>query len=278
MSSAFFQKKVDRRSRSAMVAFLQGHERYNTMNSCNRLTSYANNIKLHRLGLSTEQANNAYEMLDTDFWDEIGWPIEEFTTSQEHAYTLGANGRSGGYLVLYQSHRELTGHLSYCPTCGQRNFKKVPPNFQEETERTIANVILSNPNAWRADVYIDQPAIKALSLSDSEKLKLIHAIKATLKDCSAGDACGVCGKPRRNYDVPPSQLSISSQGIDQHEEFCAEDWSMAKLRERVDLVCTFDTVCDAIRSAFIDLLNDFEVVEETKLRPVKVKKLVSRAA
>ena len=53
---------------------------------------------------------------------------------------------------------------------------------------------------------------------------------------------------------------------------------MAKLRERVDLVCDFDAVCDAIRSAFIDLLNDFEVVEETIQRPVKVKKLVSRAA
>ena len=53
MSSAFFQKKVDRRSRSAMVDYLQGHERYNTMNSWNRLTSYANNIKIHRLGLSS---------------------------------------------------------------------------------------------------------------------------------------------------------------------------------------------------------------------------------
>jgi len=278
MSSAFFQKKVDRRSRSAMVDYLQGHERYNTMNSWNRLTSYANNIKIHRLDLSSAQSDKAYEMLDTDFWDEIRWPIDEFTASQGGAYTIGANGRSGGYLVLYQSRLELTGHLSYCPSCGQRNFKKVPPTFEDEAGSTIAKVILSSQNIWRVEGYLEQPAIRDLSISDADKLKLIHVMKINLKDCSAGDACGVCGKPRRNYDVPPSQLSVSSKGIDQHEEFCAEDWSMAKLRDRVDLVCGFDAICDDIRASFIDLLNDFDVVEETIQRPVKVKRLVSRAA
>ena len=278
MSSAFYQKKVDRRSRSAMVDYLQGHERYDTMNSWNRLTSYANNIKIHNLGLSAEQSDKAYEMLDTDFWEDIRWPIDEFTASQGGAYTIGTNGRSGGYLVLYQSRLELTGHLSYCPSCGQRNFKKVPPTFEDETENAIAKVILSSQNIWRVEGYLEQPAIRDLSISDADKLKLINVMKINLKDCSTGNACGVCGKPRRNYDVPPSQLSVSNKGIDQHEEFSAEDWSMAKLRDRVDLVCAFDAVCDDIRSSFIDLLNDFDVVEETIQRPVKVKKLVSRAA
>ena len=278
MSSAFFQKKVDRRSRSAMVDYLQGHERYDTMNSWNRLTSYANNIKIHYLGLSPKQSDKAFEMLDTEYWDEIRWSIDEFTASQGGAYTIGTNGRSGGYLVLYQSRLELTGHLSYCPACGQRNFKKVPPTFEDEAGSTIAKVILSSQNIWRLEAYLEQPAIRDLSISDAEKLKLINAIKTKLTGCSAGNACGVCGKPRRNYDVPPSQLSVSSKGIDQHEEFCAEDWSMAKLRDRVDLVCGFDAVCNDIRASFIDLLNDFDVVEETIRRPVKVKRLVSRAA
>jgi hypothetical protein len=278
MSSTFYQKKVDRRSRSAMVDFLQDHERYDTMNSWNRLTSYANNIKIHYLGLSAKLSDKAYQILDTYCWDEIRWPIEEFTVSQGDAYTIGTNGRCGGYLVLYQSRRQFSGYLSYCPACGQRNFKKVPPSFQDETETTIANIILANPNAWRDEYYLVQPSIRALSISDTEKLKLINAIKANLKDCSASDACGVCGKPRSNYDAPPLQLLVSNNGIDQHEEFCAEDWSMAKLRDRVDLVCAFDAACDDIRGSFIDLLNDFDVVEETIQRPVKVKRLVSRAA
>ena len=93
-----------------------------------------------------------------------------------------------------------------------------------------------------------------------------------------GDACGVCRKPRRNFDAPPSQLSIyPGKSIDQDEDFYAEDWSMEALRDRVDLACAFDAACDDIRSNFIALLDDFDVVEETIQRPVKVKKLVARA-
>jgi hypothetical protein len=44
MAALFFQTKVDHRSRSAMVEFLKGHYRYDTMNSWNRSTAYANNI------------------------------------------------------------------------------------------------------------------------------------------------------------------------------------------------------------------------------------------
>src|SRR5664280_3778410 len=90
----FFNKNVDRRSRSAMVSFLHGHRRYDTMNSWNRLTSYANIIKIHRLGLTSKQENKAYQMLDTDFWDDIRSPIDDFTQEQGHRYTLCLNGCS----------------------------------------------------------------------------------------------------------------------------------------------------------------------------------------
>jgi hypothetical protein len=218
-------------------------------------------------------------MLDTDFWDEIRWPIDDFTASQGSCYTIGTNGRSGGYLVLYQSRRELTGHLSYCPSCGQRNFKKVPPTFDDASENVIAQEILRSQNSWHPGVYLTQSAIEALPLSNDEKLSLIVRIKSQLVNCSATDACGVCSKPRRNFDVPPSQLSIyPGKSIDQDEGFYAEDWSIEALRDRVDLVCAFDAACDDIRSNFIALLDDFDVVEETIHRPVKVKKIVARAA
>ena len=35
------------------------------------------------------------------------------------------NGRSGGYLVLYEGGIKPTGHRSYCRSCYQRNFKSV---------------------------------------------------------------------------------------------------------------------------------------------------------
>ncbi|MDP3331848.1 MAG: hypothetical protein Q8S55_07625 [Methylococcaceae bacterium] len=275
----FFQKKVDRRSRSAMVDFLKGHYRYDTMSSWNRLTSYANNIKFHRLGLPSEQEDKAYKMLDTDFWEEIRSPIDDFTYDQGHHYTICSNGRSGGYLVLHESHLELTGHLSYCPTCGQRNFKKVPlVTYQDENEEVIAREILRSQNSWLPGVYLGQPAIQTLTISDDKKLLLINQLKAELRDCSASDACGVCGNPRSNFSVPPSRLMVANRGIDQFEDFYAEDWSMEALRDRVDLVCAFDTACDAIRSNFIALLDDYDVVEVTEHRPIQIKTLVARAA
>ena len=279
MSNSFFQTKVDRRSRSAMVDFLTGHFRYDTLSSLNRLTSYANNIKLHRLGLTSQQLDKAYEMLETDFWEEIREPIDEFTHDHGDRYTLRSNGRSGGYLVLHECHRELTGHLSYCPACGQRNFKKVPPvRYQDNNEEVIAREILRSQNSWAPVVYLGQSAIQTLSISDDKKLALINRLKAELKDCSVTDACGVCGNPRRNFSVPPSHLSVSSKGIDQGEDFFAEDWSMEALRDRVELICAFDAACDAVRSNFIALLEDYDVVEVTEHRPVQVKTLVARAA
>jgi hypothetical protein len=281
MSNQFFQKKVDRRSRSAMVDFLITHYRYDTACSWNRSSSYAHCIKIHRLDLTSEQSDKAYDALDTEFWDEIRWPIDEFTSSQGGCYTIGTNGRSGGYLVLYQSRRELTGHLSYCPSCGQRSFKKVPPTFEDANENVIAQEILRSQKSWLPDVYLSLPAIEALPLSIDEKLSLIARIRCQLDmvNCTATDACGVCRNPRRNFDVLPSQLSVyPGKSIDQDEDFYAEDWSMEALRDRVDLVCAFDAACDDIRSNFIALLDDYDVVEETIHRPVKVKKLVARAA
>ena len=38
------------------------------------------------------------------------------------------NGRSGGYLVLYEGELRPTGYLSFCTRCGQRNYRKVEEN------------------------------------------------------------------------------------------------------------------------------------------------------
>ena len=110
MSKSFFQKNVDRRSRAAMANFLKSHCRYDTMRSWNAMTSYAQNIKIHNLGLSFEQADIAYDMLETDYWNEIRQPIDTFISEHGQSYTIGTNGRSSGYLVLYESHLEGTGH------------------------------------------------------------------------------------------------------------------------------------------------------------------------
>ncbi|MBX8592758.1 hypothetical protein K5D56_25630 [Pseudomonas cichorii] len=95
-----FQKKIDRRSKEVMVKFLNDHFRYDTMRSWNASTSYAQCIKLNKLGLTQEQLIKAYDFIQTDIWDEFDVLIQDFVTDMDGAYTIGVNGHSGGYLVL----------------------------------------------------------------------------------------------------------------------------------------------------------------------------------
>ena len=123
-----FFKAVDLRSRKAMTEFLKEHFRYDTMNSWNCSTSYANNVKVHKLGLTAEQEDKLWKLIDTDeYYDELRCAMDDFAEAHDYAWQAGFNGRSGGYLVLYQGSKKYSEHLSFCPKCGQRNFKTALP-------------------------------------------------------------------------------------------------------------------------------------------------------
>lgn len=118
-----FHKDVDLSSRIDMINFLRNHRRYDLMNSWNRTTSYANNIKIHNLNVSDETKEAFFEMLGTDILDEAHDILEDFRDRYDGRYQIGINGRSGGYLVLYNGYKKDSEYKSYCTVCGQRNFK-----------------------------------------------------------------------------------------------------------------------------------------------------------
>ena len=122
-----FYKEVDKRKRQDMAVFLKDHFRYDTMSSWNRVTSFANNVKIYKLKLG-ELENKAYEAIQDELvYDICAYPIiADFTKKMKGRYTIGFNGRCGGYLVLYNSEYVKSEHLSYCRSCGQKNFQKVP--------------------------------------------------------------------------------------------------------------------------------------------------------
>lgn len=121
-----FYQRVDLRSRSAMEEYLANHFRYPTMNSWNRSTSYAHNMKIHRLGLDHDIVTKLFEMIQLDeFHDRLRDHIREFGEQHDYRWQAGMNGRSGGYLVLYKGAREPSGYKSYCTSCGQRNYTSV---------------------------------------------------------------------------------------------------------------------------------------------------------
>lgn len=277
----FFEKSVDLRSRAAMTAFLQNHARYWTMRSNNRSSSYAHCVKLPRLGLTSAQLEAAYEMLEVDYWDEIDDPIQAFTARQGGHYTIGSNGRSGGYLVLYPSRYETSEHKSFCRTCGQRNFKAVAQLPEDPALAAIATEVIKSGGSWLDAVYLDQAAIRTIAtLSDDEKLAAVARFKRQYHGATLDNRCGRCGaegeRGRRNFDTPPRHLQVLTKGLDDGGEI--DTLSMDELRARVRLVQDFDRTCDAIRDNFIDLLSSCHVEEETILVPKTVKRIACGAS
>lgn len=117
-----FSKRVDKRSRAEMTAYLSGHFRYNTMNSWNRSTSYACNMKLYKLGLDRGTEDKLWDIIQVpEFYERI----EDFNWQHNYLWQAGWNGRSGGYLVLYQGGTKPSGYRSYCTKCGQKNYTSV---------------------------------------------------------------------------------------------------------------------------------------------------------
>ena len=121
-----FSKRVDKRSRAEMTAYLSGHFRYNTMNSWNRSTSYACNMKLYKLGLDRETEDKLWDMIQVpEFYERLNERIEDFNWQHNYLWQAGWNGRSGGYLVLYQGGTKPSGYRSYCTKCGQKNYTSI---------------------------------------------------------------------------------------------------------------------------------------------------------
>ena len=214
-----FYKEVDKRHREAMTAFLKKHFRYNTMNSWNRSTSYANNIKLHQI--------DKPEGIDSDTWWGMLWLtqwqeklndlLQEFGRQHEWQWQAGINGRSGGYVVLYRGGIKPSGYKSYCTHCGQKNYQAV-----------------------------------------------------------ADGQVGICGrcdaKARVNFKQTDMQIfTWPGKSVDEYEDF--DDWTLSKMRERVELVRDFDKLCDDIVSAFIDTCRNHRIAEEEILVPKTIKVL-----
>ena len=145
----FYEKKVDRRSKSEMARFLAGHNRYDTARPWNRLTSYSNRAKIHQLGLTREQEGAAYEVLGTDYWDELSPIVEDFRNEMGGCYTVGVNGRSCGHLVLYRGEFYDPGHKSHCRACGQLNYRLVNGDVGQCGKcRKMERVNLPHPLRW----------------------------------------------------------------------------------------------------------------------------------
>lgn len=113
-------EKVDV-TRKEMVDFLKNHFRYDTANNWNRSTSYARNVKIYNIGLSEVLEAKALDLICEEGFNELiaclhDPLVEQFEEETSEDYTIGFNGRSGGYLVLYHKNypfRSLDMHEDF---------------------------------------------------------------------------------------------------------------------------------------------------------------------
>lgn len=76
--------------------------------------------------MCSELVDKLYELLEfQEFFDAQRELMDAFAAAHQYRWQVGMNGRSGGYLVLYEGGIKPTGHRSYCRSCYQRNFKSV---------------------------------------------------------------------------------------------------------------------------------------------------------
>ena len=102
----FYIKGIDITSDKQMFNFLKDHYQYYTMNSWNGLKSIANNVKIYNLKLSGN-CYNALTFLQNDDYFTVNLMIEDWE-AEHKGYSVGFNGRSGGYLVLYNNDNNRT--------------------------------------------------------------------------------------------------------------------------------------------------------------------------
>ena len=125
-----YYKKVDLNNNKACFEFLANHFEYDTMNSWNGLTSIANNVKLYNIS-EIKDCGEALKALEEDEYFSINQAIKDWEDDHP-GYKVGFNGRSGGYLVLYNY--ENNQHCFYddpvCP-CAYSDYEDWKKDVRE---------------------------------------------------------------------------------------------------------------------------------------------------
>lgn len=157
-----YYKKVDYNSNKAMFEFLAGHFTYSTLNSWNGLRSIAHNVKVYNL--PDIDSWEALQALEEDQYLSINQAIEDWEADHP-GYRVGFNGRSGGYLVLYNDHNN--GHCF-------DNENSSPCHFE-----------LDEYDNWKQAVKEEWGSLKAFKSELEYEVKLVQEFDQLCDDLVA---------------------------------------------------------------------------------------------
>ena len=116
--------KAQPMTRQGMIDYLKRHFRYDTMSSWNQAHSYARKVKVRNLRILNPQVlNRAYDMVgNDDCMDRVNQELSDFDANHDYAWQAGFNGRSSGYIVLYQGGKRASQYKRVCRDCWQKNY------------------------------------------------------------------------------------------------------------------------------------------------------------
>lgn len=98
---------------------------YPTMNSWNGEYAPAYNLKIHHTVADPNLRSKLYDLISLDeFWIEINDLVHDFD-AENAPYSVGFNGRSGGYLVLYRGKTCAGFEPKDVPTSVLKAFRKL---------------------------------------------------------------------------------------------------------------------------------------------------------
>jgi hypothetical protein len=102
-----------------MREYLKDHFRYDTMSSWNNSTSYARKVKLRYIINDHDLLMKTYDFLELpEAFFEVNQIMEYFAEKHDYKFQMGFNGRSNGYIVLYQGGKHESGQVFSQPGKG----------------------------------------------------------------------------------------------------------------------------------------------------------------
>lgn len=247
MKNLFYKTNIDICNDKQMFNFLKGHFTYDTMSSWNRLKSIANNVKLYNLNLSGDYYV-ALQALQAEDYMNVNSMIEDWEADHSD-YVVGFNGRSSGYLVLYNKGNNcniLPDFITECETYDEykryakefygsvkalrsdlRYFVNIVRSFDKLCDELAAYVdtlsvldlaqeaittIIENYNeSYYEDLHVY--GFKPLEQLEDEKALDITEIKTShaLYDLLALEVNKVCGELGCNFRVDKNKLYIEAK-------------------------------------------------------------------
>lgn len=116
--------------------------KYPTMNSWNNEYGIAYNMKIYNV-IKKELRDKAYKIYDDDnlarqVYSDIEFLIKEF--KENTGWDAGFNGRSGGYLVLYNTRWDYENNKSITIVKGYEE-KDVPTDVKKEFRKLAQDII-----------------------------------------------------------------------------------------------------------------------------------------